>query len=140
MGSDNWSVSLPALPPPLVFPCLPREELCAAAPLSCPTAARMDLYRCSAWLSSSSDCLAIRASVSLRAGKQKLLNGGDGNVVIQCLTAELGVLLVQADFGRKSSVKNQYCAVHPVPTVMQHLHQGVGTDPGGSRFIMKMQK
>lgn len=107
---------LPSLPAAarLVCPCLPREQPCAAPPLSrpaslpCtgPTAARMDLYRCSAWLSSSSDCLAIRASVSFRAGKQKCLNGGDRNAIIQCLS-ELTVLLVQADFGRKSNVKNQ---------------------------------
>lgn len=76
--------------------------------------------------------------MSLRAGKQKPRNGGDGNAIIHCLS-ELRVLLVQADFGRKSSVKNQYCVVHPIPTVMLHL-QGVGTDLGGSRFIMKMQK
>lgn len=85
---------LPSLPTAarLVCPCLPREQPCAAPPLSCPassprtgpTAARMDLYSCSAWLSSSSDCLAIRHSVSFRAGKQKFLNGGDRNVIIQC--------------------------------------------------------
>lgn len=44
--------------------------------------------------------------MSFRAGKQKCLNGGDRNATIQCLS-ELTVLLVQADFGRKSSVKNQ---------------------------------
>lgn len=104
---------LPSLPAAarLVCPCLPREQLCAEPSLSCPaslppTAARMDLYRCSAWLSSSSDCLAIRASVSFKAGKQKRPNGGDRNVIIQCLP-ELRALPVQADTGRKSSVKNQ---------------------------------
>lgn len=35
--------------------------------------------------------------------RKKALNGGDGNGIIQCLS----VLLIQADFGRKSSVKNQ---------------------------------
>lgn len=107
---------LPSLPTAarLVCPCLPREQPCAAPSSSCSvslpctglTAARMDLYRCSAWLSSSSDCLAIRPSVSLRAGKQKHLNGGDRNAIIQCLS-EQRVLLIQADFGRKSTIKNQ---------------------------------
>lgn len=51
--------------------CTPLSSI-LSSPCMGPTAARTDSYKCSAWLSSSSDCFAIKPSVSFRAGKQNI--------------------------------------------------------------------